>query len=232
MKVITNIKLIKKNRKIGQITTLVALGILIIGLVITYVRKEELIWSFVALGLGIVISQVGNYYGRRWGRTPRADELLVSALKGLDDKYALYNYTSPIPHLLVGPAGVLALVPQFQGGHITYNDDKKRFTRKGGSLYLKIFGQERLGKPDNEANVVEKDLSAFINQQFEKASPAVEALLVFTDPQVSLDIAGSPVHGVTAEKLKDYLRKKSKNKPMDLEFLEKIKELLPAESIE
>ncbi len=231
MKVITNVKLIKKNRKIGQISTLIALGILIIGLVITYVRKEEMIWSFVALGLGIVISQVGSYYGSRWGRTPSAEELLGLALKGLDDKYVLYNYTSPVSHLLVGPAGIIALIPQFQGGYISYNVDKKRFTRKGGSLYLKFFGQERFGKPENEVSAAKKDLIAFIDQQFDKDAPSIESLLVFTDPKVSLDIARSPVQGVTAEKLKDFLRKKSKNKPVGLEILERIKSALPAESI-
>jgi hypothetical protein len=103
MNVITNNKLIKKNIKIGKITTFSALGILLLGLVVTYVRKDQLIWSLVALTVGFIVSQIGMYYGSRWGRSPRPDEALVAALKGLDDKYTLYNYTSPIHHLSAQP---------------------------------------------------------------------------------------------------------------------------------
>ncbi len=211
MKVITNLKLIKRNKKIGQIATYTSLGVLGIGLLITYFRKEDMTWSLVALVLGFFISQVGIYFGSRWGRSPRPDEKLVASLKGLDDRYCLYNFTSPVPHLLLGPSGALVLVPLYQGGSIHYNATKNRFIQKGGSVYLKLFAQENLGRPDLEAKSNQDILKKFLAEHFEEGKyPEPESVLVFTNPKVVLDLSKSPIPAVAAEKLKDLIRKKSK----------------------
>ena len=71
MKVITNPKLIKRNKKIGQITTLVALGILGLGLYVSFAKPENIALTFGALLVGFILTQIGVYYGNRWGRSPR-----------------------------------------------------------------------------------------------------------------------------------------------------------------
>jgi len=232
MKIITNHKLIKRNKKIGQVATFTSLGVLVIGLLITFFRKEEIFWSIGALALGFIISQVGIYYGKHWGPSPRQDELLATALKGLDDKYTLYNYTSPIPYLLVGPSGINPLIPLNQGGIIRYNTKKKRFTQKGGNAYMKFFGQEGIGNPQVDASANCESITNFLKENLKEANfPAPEPILVFTNPKATLELADAPYTGVISEKLKDVIRKKAKANPTSLDTIEKIKTLMVQEDI-
>ncbi|MEN6435734.1 MAG: hypothetical protein ABFD14_12845 [Anaerolineaceae bacterium] len=232
MNIITNHKLIKRNRKIGQIATYVSLGILVIGLLITFFRKEEFFWSIGALILGFIISQVGIYYGKNWGPSPRQDELLAASLKGLDDKYTLYNYTSPIPYLLVGPSGVSPLIPLNQGGLIRYNPAKKRYTQKGGNFYMKLFGQEGIGSPDLDAAANRQTITNFLKDKFTDGNfPEPDPILVFINPKATLDMADSPFTGVTAEKLKDVVRRKAKSNPASLDMIDQIRSLMVQEDI-
>src|SRR5512144_1926081 len=109
-------KLVKRNRLIAQIASIAGLVILIGGMIISFQRKDMINISFASLIIGFILSQIGIYFTNRWGRSPRPDELLNQALKGLDGKYSIYHYVTPVPHLLVGPAGMWILMPRNQKG--------------------------------------------------------------------------------------------------------------------
>ena len=233
MRVITNNKLIKKNIKIGKITTFSALGILLAGLVVTYIRKDQLIWSLVALAIGFIVSQIGMYYGSRWGRSPRPDEAFTTALKGLDDKYTLYNYTSPVSHMLAGPAGLIPLIPLYSPGSISYNPEKQRYQQRGGKFIRKISGMDSLGKPDMDALSDVTAIKKFLDNSIGKDNyPEPTPVIVFINPEVSVDLADAPVPGTKVEKLKDYIRKLSKSQPAPAEAIEKVTSLLVSEDID
>jgi hypothetical protein len=87
MKVVTNSKLIKRNAKIGQYTSIGALVVLGIGLFISFKMPDKFIYSLAALLLGFFMSQIGMYYGNRWGRSPRPDELIDKGLKGVSTRF-------------------------------------------------------------------------------------------------------------------------------------------------
>ncbi len=70
MKVVTNSKLVKRNAKIGQYTSLGALVILGVGLYISFKMPDKFAYSLGALLLGFFMSQIGMYYGNRWGTKP------------------------------------------------------------------------------------------------------------------------------------------------------------------
>src|SRR3972149_3074384 len=106
MQIISNEKLIHRNRNIARYSSILGLAILVGGMIISFSRPELIIFSFAALILGFLISQVGIYFTNRWGREPRPDQLLNQALTGLDTKYRIYHFMSPASHLLVGPAGI------------------------------------------------------------------------------------------------------------------------------
>src|SRR4030065_985294 len=106
MEIIINERLVRRNARIGQVSSIVGLLVLAGGMYISFARQEYFGLSLAALLLGFTLSQVGIYFGNRWGRRPRPDEVLSQALKGLDGRYALYHYTTPTPNLLVGPAGI------------------------------------------------------------------------------------------------------------------------------
>jgi hypothetical protein len=232
MKIISNTKLIQRNKKIGQILTLTSLVVLGIGLYISF-NPETLNLSLIALIIGFLLSQIGIYFGNRWGRSPRPDEHLDGALKGLDDRYTLYHYTSPVTHLLVGPAGVWALLPIHQRGKITY--EKGRFRQKGGGLgllYLKVFAQESLGRPDIEAKAELDEVQKFLDKTLgELPKPPVQVALVFTNPQADVQAPDAPYPALDLEKLKEYIRKRVKenSKSTAPESLKLITSALPSE---
>jgi hypothetical protein len=226
MEIITNDQLVRRNARIGQITSIGGLLVLAGGMVISFSRPELFFLSMAALLGGFTLSQVGIYFGNRWGRRPRPDELLNQALKGLDGRYSLYHYITPAAHLLVGPVGVWALMPRNQRGTITY--DNGRWKQKGGNLYLKIFAQEGLGRPDleiaSEINAVQRYLNDILGE--EEKVPEVQAALIFTNDNVEVLADDAPVPTLQIRRLKDFVRKTAKSKPISMEKAKEIQESL------
>jgi hypothetical protein len=225
MEIISNDRLIRRNARIGQITSIGGLLILVGGMVISFTRPELFFLSMAALLAGFTLSQVGIYFGNRWGRRPRPDELLNQALKGLDGRYSLYHYVTPASHLLVGPVGVWALMPRTQRGTIHF--DGGRWRQRGGNLYLKIFAQEGLGRPDleiaSEINAVQRYMADLLG---EDQAPEVQAALVFTNDNVEILADEAPVPAIHLRKLKDFVRKTAKNKPISLDKAKEIQQAL------
>jgi len=230
MKIIKNEKLIKRNSKIGQYTSLGALAVLGVGMYISFTRPELFVWAIGALLLGFTLTQVGMYFGNRWGRSPRPDEKLDSGLKGLPGDFIIYHWVTPVSHLLVGPAGIWVLIPYHQRGHVTYA--KGRWRMAGGGFvqnYMRIFGQEGIGRPDLDAETEIKSIYKILaNAQLaEDEIPEIKAALVFTAEGVEIEAEDAPLPALPIKKLKDFMRQKVKEKPIKAEELEEIKALLP-----
>jgi len=216
MKIIKNEKLIERNSKIGNWISLAALIILGLGMYISITQPDLFVLSLVCLAIGFILTQVGMYMGSRFGRSPRPDEKLDAGLKGLHSEFSIYHYSSPVSHLLVGPSGVWVLLPYHQGGRIFF--EKNRWKIKGGGFiqsYMRIFGQEGIGRPDLEAesqvDVVRKFLSKKMD---ESAVPEIKPILVFTNDQVELEANESPIAALKLKQLKEFLRQGSKNRAL------------------
>ncbi|MCK4897281.1 MAG: hypothetical protein KAS38_00780 [Anaerolineales bacterium] len=227
----TNEPLIKRNTRIAQIASLAGLAVLAGGMIIAFTRADLITISFVALLVGFILSQVGIYFTNRWGRKPRPDESLNQALKGLDNKYALYHYLTPVSHLLVGPAGVWVLLLRPQRGTITYS--KGRWRQKGGGLlqgYLRIFAQEGLGRPDLEiANEVEGIHNYLAKQMSDSEIPPIDAAVVFTHPNADIQIEDSDeplAPTLYLSKVKNFIRKAAKSKPISMDKIKDIQQAI------
>ncbi len=246
MRIVINHKIIRRNKRIGQYTTIGALAILAIGFIIslqTNISSSQYIYSLLALIGGFILSQVGIYFGNRWGRSPRPDEVLAAGLKGLEDKYTLYSYMTAVPHLLVGPAGIWVLSTYTQQGLITYDPEKKKWHQRGGNFILKAFGQESLGRPDQDTYSLVQDFQKFLTKEMDIPNlPAPQVAMVFlTDPKkVSIVAPDSPIPIMNIEKLKDFIRRQAKentirgekNDPYYLDPIIQLREALPQESLE
>ena len=231
MQIITNDKLVRRNRYIARYASIVGLIVLIGGMIVSFSRPELVIISFAALIMGFLLSQVGMYFTNRWGREPRPDQFLNQGLKGLDNKYTIYHYTSPVPHLLVGPAGIWVLLPKNQKGVITF--ERGRWRQKGGGFlqsYLRIFAQEGIGRPDLEIAGEIDSLESYLKKNLpDTESFPIQAALVFTNEKVDLQIGENeeiPVPALYANKLKELIRKSAKSKPVSAEKLKIIQTLL------
>jgi hypothetical protein len=229
MKIYTNEKLINRNRRIGQVTTISSLAVLALGLFLSFQGSSQLItYSFLALILGFILSQVGIYMGNRFGRRPRLDESIDAALKGLDDKYSLIHYGTPVSHLLLGPAGIWVVLPYPQSGTITYQ--KNRWRQKGGNFYLKLFAQEGLGRPDLEVASNTADLERFLEKTSPEAEfPPIQTVLVFTNEKVTIDVEDAPTPTLPIKKLKDFIRKTAKETPASMDKINAVTGLFTQE---
>jgi len=233
MKVVTNQKLIERNKKIGQYTSIVSLVVLLAGLFFSFQTASYAIAvAFSALLAGFILSQVGIYFGTRWGRSPRPDEVLTASLKGLEEKYTLYHYLTSVSHLLVGPAGIWVLIPYAVKGTITYDENKERWKHKGGSIYLKIFAQEGMGRPDMDIENEVSDANKYI-QKVAEGQPVlpIQAALVFINEKITVDAANAPSPTLAAGKLKDFFRKRAKEEPASMEIIKNLQTILPKDSI-
>ncbi len=229
MNIITNLALIRRYTIIAQVGMLGGLAVLAGGMYLSFRMPDRVEISMIALFLGFLLSQVGIYYSNRYARKPRPDELLNRALKGLDGRYTIYHYSSPTSHLLVGPSGVWVLMPRFQRGEISYTNGK--YKQKGGNLYLKIFAQEGLGRPELEISAEKEKLTVFLSKTLPDDNlPEVKAALIFTNPSARINISEEetpPAATVTLDQLKDAVRKTSKNKGISPVSLEQIQDLFP-----
>lgn len=227
MKIITNEKKKKRNRRIAIISTLLGMAILISGLVISLRFPNQVTYSLLALLLGFLFAQIGMFFTNRWGRNPSTDERINLALKGLDQKYTLCHYYTTTYHLLSGPAGIWILFPYHLTGRITFRNGR---WQHGGNAFLRFFGKESLGRPDLELPYEIEKIQKFLKPIFdEETSIPVRGMLVFMDPKVTIDIDPSenpPAPALYLDKLKDFFRKEAKQKPLSLEKVEKINKFL------
>ena len=228
MKTIKNEKLIKRNAQIGSWTSLAALAVLGIGMYLSFTRPELFTYSLIALLLGFTLTQVGMYMGNKFGRSPRPDEKLDAGLKGLQNEFVMYHYATPVSHLLVGPAGVWVVMPYHQKGNVEFK--KNRWSMSGGGFmqsYMRIFGQEGLGRPDIEIENEIKSLKKHLLKHMDESEiPEINALMVFTNDTVDVNAEGSPVPALKLKQLKDFVRQKAKEKKLSAETLNKIKTVL------
>jgi hypothetical protein len=229
MKIIKNEKLIERNRKIGSWTSLAALIVLGLGMYISFTRTELFIYSLAALLIGFTLTQIGMYMGNKYGRSPRPDEKLDTALKGLPNEFTIYHYNTPASHLLVGPAGVWLLKPYHQRGQVSFQ--KNRWRMSGGGFlqsYLRLFGQESMGRPEveieNEITSLKKQLA---KQMDESEIPETIALMVFTSDQVEIDAGDSPIPAIKVKQLKDFIRQRAKERLITQAQLAEVKAALP-----
>jgi len=228
MKSIKNEKLIKRNATIGNWTSIAALVVLGVGMYISFTRSELFIYSLIALVLGFALTQFGMYMGSRFGRSPRPDEKLDAGFKGLQNEFVMYHYTSPASHLLVGPAGVWVVMPYNQRGQIEFKKNRWR-VRGGGFLqsYLRIFGQEGMGRPDYEIENEIKNLKKYLLKHMDETEiPEINALMVFTNENVELNAGDSPIPALKVKQVKEFIRQKAKEKKFPAERLNQIKSVL------
>jgi len=227
MRIVANHKLIRRNAVIGQVTSISAFGVLGIGMYISIKMPELLGVSLGALLLGFFLMQLGVYFGR-WGRRPRPDELIDRSLKGLGREFTIYHYTTPVQHLLVGPAGIWVLLVYHQAGIVTY--EKGRWRQRGGGValaYLRIFGQESIGRPDLEAEAEIKALKRYLLKFLpEVEMPSIRAALLFAHPKAVLQAESAPIPAFAPKELKDFLRQRAKQKAISTATLDALRTAL------
>lgn len=233
MYIYTNEAKLKKYKNISKWTTIAAFAILIAGAVAAF-SQEYITLSFIALILGFIMSQVSISFTSKWGREPSNNNIFNVKLKGLSDNFSIYHYMDPVDHLLVGTAGTFILMPYFQGGEIGYDESKERWTQKKANFLMKLFGQENIGRPDQEcAANLQAVRDYFISKDIDFPEDKIHPVLVFINPQAKiLEGQNFKYDTIPLGKLKDTIRTYAKEDRLSPEFIDEVTDKLPLDDIE
>ncbi|MBN1137223.1 MAG: hypothetical protein JXM73_11595 [Anaerolineae bacterium] len=207
MKTIVNDQLIARRARLGKIFTFAGLGLLLIGLIVslTMTQTSFLLVSFGCLLGGIVASSIGTVNMNRWIREPRADQVLARGLKGFDDRYRLYNYVLPAPHVLLTPTGLYVLTAMLQEGAIRYEGGKWRRNFSLGRA-IRFLGDEGLGRPFAIADSEVLAMQRFLEQNEAADGVGIENVLVFVHPKAQVEVHEPPRPVIMPKDLKRTIR--------------------------
>ncbi|MGI6741817.1 MAG: hypothetical protein ACOX7C_10180 [Brevefilum sp.] len=207
MKQVTNEKLIKRNKTIGNVTTIAGLAILGTGLVLNFnPTPSKTMYSFIALIVGFVVAQISTFYVSKFGRSPRFDEVISTNLSKLNNDYTLYVYSSPVSMLLVGPSGLWIPIPLTASGEIYYDN---KWKQRGGSFLLKLFGQESIGRPGLDAQASVDKVTDLLRKSFnENEMPSITSIFVLMNPKGEIgEVEHAPTAIVKPDGLRRHIRK-------------------------
>jgi hypothetical protein len=221
MEVFRDERKIKVNREVGRWATLAGLVVLIGGLIVS-IRNPQMVWvSMTSLVVGFFASAIGVFYANHWTRSPRADEVLDGALKGISNHYHIYHYLLPVQHLLIGPAGVFLLRTYSHEGTISYDGKKWRQPFKLMRV-LGFSGQEALADPVRDVRFdVDRFRRWLAKRMPEEQIPEITPYIVFVRDEAELDVAETEVPVLHYKRLKRTIRQVDKEceKPLDLDTL-------------
>jgi hypothetical protein len=234
MQVFVNERRIKVNSDIGRWASLGGLGVLIGGMVIS-IRNPGLVWvSMASLAVGFFASVVGAYYANHWTRTPRADEILTQALKGISNQYHMYHYLLPVPHVLLGPSGLFLFRAYLHEGPIHY-DGKKWKQKRTLVRFLGFSGQDSLVDPVRDALYDVERLRRWLAKRTpEQEIPEITPFIVFVRDGAELDVAETEVPVLRHKQLKRIIRLIDKEcaQPLDHDALYEIEQAMLGDKID
>ncbi|MCC7360381.1 MAG: NERD domain-containing protein [Anaerolineales bacterium] len=211
MRIVTNHKLVKRNSTIGRYSMYAGMALLVAALVVNFLafQRPELIYLvLVGFLVGFTLTTIGTLLNNRWGR--KADERLADSLKGLDDRYTLYNYRLGAQHVLAGPMGVMVLYPKFHTGPILY-DGKKWHNPGARKTVFGLFDPDPLGNPILEAAGEVEALNKQLTRRSAEIKVPPQAAVVFLSSHAELQAKAAPLPVLHYKQLKDYVRKLPKD---------------------
>jgi hypothetical protein len=221
MRVTTNPKLIQRRSRLGMMASFGGIAVLAVGMFASF--RQQYMWvSLAALVIGFVLAQFGSYNLRRYGRSPRPDQVLETAMKGFDDRYHLYAWTLPVPFALLSPQGIYTFTTRDQTGQISVTGSTWR-SKFSLARVLAMFGQEGLGNPTADAQAQAAKLGEWIKAKLPDVAAEVRPIVVFIDSRAKLDVNEPTVPVLDVEGIKKWLRGGGKGaylKNADLKALE------------
>jgi hypothetical protein len=215
MRIYTNTAIIasraKWARRIAPFTMLFLIG----GLITNFMSMNQPQYfqpTLILLALGFIFATASSHLVNRWVREPRADQVLSVTLKKFGNDFVLFNYTSAVPHVLLTPSRLYAIVAKNQDGQINVNGS--RFSRKfTWKRFFRFFADEGLGAPAAEAeNRVDKLQKLLRKNLAEEEIPAIKPLIVFTHKDVELVVNNTDIPVMRSNELKTFLREQDKNR--------------------
>lgn len=236
MQIVENKKYVRGRLKIGNIANLASMGLLVVGFVASLKTdtfgQGAILFAYIALIGAFLLLSFGRSFTRRWGPRFRQDQWLVDGLRGVDNRYTMFNYAAPgLPdHLVVGPGGLFVLVPRSNGGTIRFQNGRWSRGSLAGGL-LRGLAEGGLGNPFTDVNRALGQLAGYLRKHgSEELIAGLEAkpILVFTNPGARLEVAPNPPIPIVQTKgLRQIFRRAKDTLPSDR--VEELKRVLGRE---
>lgn len=199
---LVNEPFLTKRSKIARYASYIGFGALFVGLL----SASRLLWlAYVMLMLGLIAASIGSYLANRYVKEPRGDKVFAEALQNLDKRYVLYQYYFPTNHLLLSHFGLTVLDPYAQGGKVSYSRGHWRH-KAGFRKVMQLFGDPALGKPEAELKAEMNRIKKWIDELLPGENIPVTGVIVFTNPNVTLEIEDSEMPAVKADGLAAFMK--------------------------
>ncbi len=229
MKITTNTKLIEQRAKWAKRFAPVTMLLLMAGLGTNFMSMSQpqyLQPTIVLLALGFISAMFSSHMVNTWVREPRADQVLESVLKKMGSDYHLFNYTTPVAHVLLAPDGLYTFVVKSHGGEISVNGSK--FSRKfSWWRVLRLFADEGLGAPIAEVESRANKLNKFLAQKLgAEAAPVIKPVVLFSNKEAQLTVDNAPLPVLLTNQLKDLLREEGKSRAISSEQRRQLTQIL------
>ena len=235
MRVVINQAKIKRNRQISHILFLVSLAGMGIGFFYTWTADPNAQTSQIScliLPMLMLLTLISVRMANTWIREPRPEDVLEQAFKGLGQKYTIFHYLLPAPHVLIGPEGVYTIHTVWQEGQ--YAVKGKKWSGDGG-IVRKILGymrQDLLGNPFADAMIEAQQVQRLLDKIAPNSGVEVQPLVVFISPKAEVEIEDPTLPVLYADpkrkpSLREYLKSQAKSgrKTLSQADLDKIDEL-------
>ncbi|MEO8611630.1 MAG: hypothetical protein ABI690_27270 [Chloroflexota bacterium] len=221
MRIETNLRLAKRNRRIAHFLFFFSMAVLIGGFIIANTQLASankdnnlsavmLFLPWLVLPIGFICTIISIRMTNLWIRQPRPEEAIRDGLKSISRKSVLYNYYHfPARHVLIAPQGAFAMVTRFQEGKFRVEGDK--WTTPSGmfGVFMRLFRRDGIGNPTEDA----LKAAAYVQTLLDKKTPGIEVqpLIIFVDPRANVEIVNPTVPVLYANEnqkpnLRDYLR--------------------------
>jgi hypothetical protein len=232
MKVVSDEKKIAKNVKITKITLYASLIVLGLGFVVSIGTPNtlpNLILAVIILIIGYVLFRVNSGMNIRWGTSPRQDEKLMAALKGLPNEFNFYNYSSPLPFMLVGPSGIWLFEMVDANGIIYFDETSLKWkNKKQGGFLRRLLTSDQVGDLRKAVKLLDEKWEKFKLETLTlKDLPKPNKMMILINPETEIDSKDPEMELVRIDKVKDQIRKQKNLQASELEEIQKLENFLP-----
>jgi hypothetical protein len=214
--ILNNEKLIKTRSTWSSRLMLAGFALIIGSAALTFLRPptpDNILPAYAALFGGFIIFNIGAASGSKWRLPPRPDQALAKALKGLDNRYRLYNFLLPAEHVLLTPAGITVFQIRRMPGVIACTGDK--WVQKKSLLSrLRFLAEEQLGNPTKDAQQDVSTITEYATKNLEGLEIPIKGVVVFSHPNVQLTVREPVVPVLKADELKAYVRQATAQGPL------------------
>ena len=195
MHVVVNQRLVRDRVRRASVFHFSALGVFGVGLWLSLTYPDQILGSYAAIVMGLLLYNFGQSALRRWGPRFRQDAVLGKALSGLDNRYSFLAFPSAkLPdYILLGPSGIHVIVPRNHAGAVTCRGDRWTQESPGGvRRVFSMLGRTPLGDPGRDVARGIQQVRAHLQKRgiSPEREPPIDGLVVFTNPSAKLRIDG------------------------------------------